>query len=1722
MANNYQNSIRLGVTLPQQKDIQGQLDSLVKELNNSKIQLDVNFKDNSVTQTLEKLNTLLNQTKQNASNINLGNINDVLKQVTGEATKLSSEFKNVSSVNLKVNDGDLKSIKVTMKDTEEEAKKLKQTLSDTNNSSFLSGISDFMAKAGLFYGMSQAISEVKQQLENCFEQAKKFDQAFTDISITMDITKAQFADMSDKITQMGVEYGRSGNEIMNIARTYANAQSSIDEVMAKVKPDLWLANVSRIDSADITKTLNSVVNQFGLMTKEGMNAEEATTKVGNSLVATSKNMQFDFVDGIKKITEAVKTGGSVAENAKMSLDDFISMTGAFVQQSGQSGAEFANSLKMISARILQQKDLGEQLGISEDEMKMAEKTLDRYNISIREGGGQLRSLTDILRDTSKAFEKMSDSDRQYVANKLAGVNQSARFIDIMKSMNNQQLLYNATQTDTTALMDAQAKYSSSLEGRLGSLKATYEGLMNKAMNSDTAKALVSGATELLNVLSQVDGKTIAFIGTIGTLIVIMSKLATLNKTLIAEEAVTGLSKFIALASGMTVVGEATTGLGTAFTFLGTSLKGATVNALAFMATPIGTLLTAITAVVGVAIAGFTAYKEHQAELTQQSKELREALEGVNTALSNGDTKTASQTADKMRQEQKALTDLINTRKKLEEAPEPDKNSFYSMEGGATKAQSIALVTSKIDEQIKKIKEAGMTVDETTGKIQQLQQVESQIVNQNIVDKIKAETKAQIDQRENVEANTEEYKKYIETVQSLYSEYQNLESQENLSAEQKQELSSIVEQLQGKVGNLSTEMDSNGKVYITNQVLIQDTISYLNSEGQTVETLTQIKLADEKSNATWQYNNTSLTYTQTLQRIQYYRSEIAEIQKLMQARLEEASSVISHKDENGNYDTSPDRANQAEKEYMIAKRSSDARIKNANDQISELQAGINNIDKLYNSMSLPAPSKSGGGYLSANPDTSTKKGKGSGKSAETIAKEEHEALVKEEKQKVQDVLDIYNDAKNQIENNIGEIDYNIKMLGDADGSNATQRVDLINKKLGEQRKVADEAQSQLDKLKNTTVSTSEAQKELTAKTLSASKELRDEKLAVADLQKQLKDIEKDTLKKYFETEQKEKQIELEVKQKKDSNDLTKTIFGVSESDWNSYISNKKEQINNEISDLQERANDNSDNVSALDAIKVKQQELNDLEKQSYNNRTDFQQVYEDIHKQRVSDIDEELKALEKTHDAEKKENDLLEKKKSLTEAQIALDKAKNDKSVYQYKKNEQTGVWDFEWVVNEENVKTAQDTYDKAKKDYDTYVKDQDYEKKKSDLEQQKADEETILNTKKDSYDKQQKVLEKSQELEKTTLENHYSDMNDLIQKEMDGYIKTYGDNWKTIVDNTNKSFEEIEKKYKELSTMKATVGLDKMADTLLDNTTVSADGTKDVYGKINGNKNNDLINNQSEIKVKEELQKYNDNLQDKLDIMVKYSNKMLTVKEAFEKAILTLQNNSQKAQYDSLTNFAIKYSTFTDKFLEMLQLIYDFRYTNIVNISSQMQDLIKTALLSCEEAYKDFVKMSSAMGIDVDASVDISSALSQMEKYKQSVADWTKTKEDMYKNEKNNPLTNPTSLSDYEAKYNSNANDITKNPLYDYSRNPIYDYAKMSELYNPELFSQLSSINLSSLSSFGMSNLSSQLGTVVNKNSTSSITNYQIDKIEMTATDDPVATFNSIVEYANQKAVLKS
>jgi len=1115
-------------------------------------------------------------------------------------------------------------------------------------------------------------------------------------------------------------------------------------------------------------------------------------------------------------------------------------------------------------------------------------------------------------------------------------------------------------------------YNGSLDAKVNDLKRSFEGLYEKIMSSDSLKYFVTEATQLVNVLSNVDGKTIAYIATIGSLVLVMTKLSKINKELMLLTTeggiVTGLTKFMGIASGMIALEDGATGLATAFGLVGTSIKGATASAVAFMLTPLGLLLSALAGALAMVVYGMVSYQQHEASLAKQSNDLKTALDGVNESLKNGDTKGASTNLDKIKKDQAELERLMNLKKETQDKLNNASETKIVGQNGLTEAQQLRDILSGLNKQVDEysdvMKKAGISTDT-------LAEAEQQIANIDMVNKIKEETKAQVEHRTNTEANTEEYNKYMETVQSLYATYNNLSAQENLSTEQKKELTGVVEQLQGKIGNLDTQMDANGKTYITNTGLISDTISYMNTEGKTVEVLTQVKLEDQKANATWQYNNTSITYTDTLARIADYQAEIGEIQKLIDAKITLASSAS----------TAPVDAWQASSDVQEVSDNAD-KINKDKEELAKLKAGKDAIDKLYTSMTLPTSSAGGVSDSSYEPD---------GSSASKSKKAEQE-LIAREKKMIDDITDAYNKGKETIADDIEQIDASITTLGEADDSNFTQRIDLTTQKIAKQKEEVQKAQEQLDALKNTTVSTAEANESLENATLKANKELRTQTLEVYKL----------------------------------NQEMEKTIQEQEKS-----ILEKQKEIDTQKLEAQQKAQNDK-----LDAIKTKE---------------------EDIHNAKLEAFASELKALDDENDAIEKANALQEKNNTLKEKEAQLARDEKQRSV-QTLVQQNDGSWQYQYVLSQKTIIDDKKAVTDANKDLEDIKRKDELDKKKKVLESEKTEEENSYKKKKEYLDKYSDNLKEAQDRDKRRIENYYSDIDKLAKDTLGKLVENNNNDWNAIANSIDATLTKTKKSLEELTTLRANFTtndadnainsgdiskyLQKNKDKITEKSKVDNNDIDNHLKSIGSSANNanesltqlsktydDLLSKKDSSIISEEDIKNRKNqinnivnidssgLNENLKNLQDTDKKLEDEYDSYYKKLFDKQTKAQSDQQNSLKNFANIYTKFTDKFLELVQIIYDYRFTNIVSIATSSSDLIMQLLVDMESSYVKFQEMYNNMhegdkNFTPMNSIDISQELANFEKYKQSVLDLTSSKLSLY-NDSNNPLYSDKAKANY-------------------------------------------------------------------------------------------------------------
>lgn len=222
-----------------------------------------------------------------------------------------------------------------------------------------------------------------------------------------------------------------------------------------------------------------------------------------------------------QVGEGMTKAASVLEMAGASIEQAAGMItgGGAVTQDFDA---FGNALRVSVMRIRGMKGELEELGeevddniVSVSKVQTQILNLTKGKVNIFEADGEtFRNIYDIYADIAKVYNDLSDTDKASLLELLAGKQRANQVQGMLKAWSDvEQATQKAYNAEGTAMQENE-KYMASLQGKLDSLKASWQALSNTFLSSNFLKGLIDGLNSVLNIL---DGFTHTF-GTLGTVI----------------------------------------------------------------------------------------------------------------------------------------------------------------------------------------------------------------------------------------------------------------------------------------------------------------------------------------------------------------------------------------------------------------------------------------------------------------------------------------------------------------------------------------------------------------------------------------------------------------------------------------------------------------------------------------------------------------------------------------------------------------------------------------------------------------------------------------------------------------------------------------------------------------------------------------------------------------------------------------------------------------------------------------------------------------------------------------------------------------------------------------------------------------------------------------------------------------------------------------------------
>ncbi len=351
-------------------------------------------------------------------------------------------------------------------------------------------------KAATFRGVAIAINTVVNSTEAAVKFVIQYSDSLLELNKVLQANKEVLQVVGDNLFDLAKSSGFAVDQTVGIATEFARAGlegRGYGNVVELTEKALLGLQGTSLDAAQSTEIIIQTIQQL----------EGGARGLSKELVTTSK--LFDILGRAEDITaskasdiqDAFKRSLASLAATGASMEELVSIVSVLQERTQRGGDVIGTALKTLASRI----------SSSSSEASQALKSI---GVATVDSEGKLRNIFDVLRETSVAFQGLSEAEQSNIAVKAAGIRQVE--------------IFRAALLDFNRLQEVQNDISSSSGDAARKQKLEQEKLGN------TIKRITISLQELVKTASEgVLGKF--FVGAIDLADKLLGGLANLDKAL---------------------------------------------------------------------------------------------------------------------------------------------------------------------------------------------------------------------------------------------------------------------------------------------------------------------------------------------------------------------------------------------------------------------------------------------------------------------------------------------------------------------------------------------------------------------------------------------------------------------------------------------------------------------------------------------------------------------------------------------------------------------------------------------------------------------------------------------------------------------------------------------------------------------------------------------------------------------------------------------------------------------------------------------------------------------------------------------------------------------------------------------------------------------------------------------------------------------------------------
>ena len=269
----------------------------------------------------------------------------------------------------------------------------------------------------LFNGLTDAVIPIARELAEAEIQLDKFLQVGEDIEV-----------VRDSIESIGLNFAFAGDQAMEAAAKMAQVSGVLGpgSLAAGTQVGMEFGLISGMETEAAMQRMINLQQQTQFMTEnlnDNMTAEERATQIRKDsmrVLDELNTIENRSAATMEQITFVMNQFASQAHLANEEIRSMAALSAVMIE-TGEEQGKGGRALRMMFAR------LGSNIGGARDEM-------ERFGVAVEDAEGNMRPLSDMLKELEAGFFAQSGAEQQATAQIIAGNRHYTRFLKLITNL----------------------------------------------------------------------------------------------------------------------------------------------------------------------------------------------------------------------------------------------------------------------------------------------------------------------------------------------------------------------------------------------------------------------------------------------------------------------------------------------------------------------------------------------------------------------------------------------------------------------------------------------------------------------------------------------------------------------------------------------------------------------------------------------------------------------------------------------------------------------------------------------------------------------------------------------------------------------------------------------------------------------------------------------------------------------------------------------------------------------------------------------------------------------------------------------------------------------------------------------------------------------------------------------------------------------------------------